>query len=117
RVHRRHFCNPARGMAKAGGSARLPATGISMSFSSGASALHRSSPIAAAVAAPRVVVGPDGPRAETLTERLQGKLAEVRERGLRITRLEMSQAEMVPLIREAGEEAIRLDPDPAVDKA
>lgn len=88
-----------------------------MSFASRASALHAASPISAALAAPRIVVGQETPRAETLTERLTAKLAEIVERGFHVKWLEMSQAEMVTLFREAGEEVIRLDPDPAVDKA
>lgn len=89
-----------------------------MSFSSGASALHHASPIGGAMAQPaKVIAPPEAGRAPTLTERLDDKLAELRARGLRIVRLEMSQAEMVTLFREAGgEEVIRLDPDPKSDR-
>jgi len=88
-----------------------------MSFSAGAARLYSSSPIGAAVAAPRVVVDQEKPRAETLTQRLTDTLAEIKAKGFHVKWLEMSQAEMVTLFREAGEEVIRLDPDPSVDKA
>src|SRR3954452_20844240 len=88
-----------------------------MSFSAGAAPLQSSSPISAAAAAPRVVVAQEAPRAETLTQRLSDTLAEIKAKGFHVKWLEMSQAEMVTLFREAGEEVIRLDSDPAVDKA
>jgi len=87
-----------------------------MAFSTGALRLQTPSPIGGALAVPRVVVGDPNPLADTLTERLQAKLAEILARGFHIKWLEMSQAEMVTLFREAGEEVIRLDPDPAVDR-
>jgi hypothetical protein len=98
-----------------------------MAFTTGASPLSRISPIAAALAprarAPRSKANPtqvtpgEGPRTETLFARLNFKLAELRGRGLRPQWMEMSQAEMVTLFQDAGEEVIRLDPDPSVDKA
>ncbi|MBS0360109.1 MAG: hypothetical protein JSR98_01910 [Proteobacteria bacterium] len=60
-----------------------------------------------------------GPKAEPwrLTEALNAKLAEVRERGFEPKWIESSLEDLTLLIREGGEEAIRLDPDPSVNRA
>ena len=94
-----------------------------MTFVGGASSLYRSSPIGAAMApkaldTPTQITAGDPPQAgETLFARLNIKLAELRGRGYRLQWMEMSQKEMITLFHEAGEEVIRLDPDPSVDKA
>ncbi|HEY3949095.1 hypothetical protein [Phenylobacterium sp.] len=52
-----------------------------------------------------------------LTEALNAKLADVRDRGFEPQWIEASRDDLTLLIREGGEDAIRLDPDPAVDRA
>ena len=52
-----------------------------------------------------------------LTAALHAKLAEVRARGFEPKWIESSLEDLTLLVREGGEEAIRLDPDPAVDRA
>ena len=47
-----------------------------------------------------------------LTEALDGKLAELRGRGLQLAWIECSRDDLTRLIVEGGETAIRLDPDP-----
>lgn len=53
----------------------------------------------------------------TLTERLNAKLVELAVAGYRILRIEIAQPQMVALFAEGGDEAIRLDDDPASDMA
>lgn len=94
-----------------------------MAFVGGTSSLYKSSPIGAAIApkaldtSTQVTPGEPPQPGETLFARLNIKLAELRGRGYRLQWMEMSQKEMVTLFHEAGEEVIRLDPDPTVDKA
>jgi mannose-6-phosphate isomerase-like protein (cupin superfamily) len=52
-----------------------------------------------------------------LTDSLDAKLAELRDRGFEVAWIESSRADLTRLIVEGGEAAIRLDPDPAVDRA
>ena len=59
----------------------------------------------------------DAPSAWPLTAGLDAKLAELRSRGLEVAWIEASRAELTRLVVEGGEAAIRLDPDPAVDRA
>jgi hypothetical protein len=70
-----------------------------------------------AAAAPARPASPVVPSVATLTGRIDAKLAELAVRGYRVQRIEMSEREMMSLFREGGEEALRLDPDPAVDCA
>jgi hypothetical protein len=53
----------------------------------------------------------------TLTDRLDAKLAELIRSGYRIQWIEASQKELVALFTEGGDDAILLDPDPAIDRA
>lgn len=82
-----------------------------MSYAS-ASALQGSSPASGAFVAPTPPV-----RTTTLTERLDAELAKLAGRGYRVQWLEIGEEELVTLFAEGGDEAIRLDPDPTVDKA
>jgi hypothetical protein len=57
------------------------------------------------------------PAAWRLTEALDAKLAELKALGLEVHWIESSHADLTRLIIEGGEAAVRLDPDPAVDRA
>jgi hypothetical protein len=59
----------------------------------------------------------DDPSAWRLTAGLDAKLAELRGQGLEAAWIEASRADLTRLVMEGGEAAIRLDPDPAVDRA
>jgi hypothetical protein len=52
-----------------------------------------------------------------LTDTLDAKLAELTARGLDVQWIESCRDDLTRLVAEGGEEAIRLDPDPAVDRA
>ena len=52
-----------------------------------------------------------------LTEALNEKLAELRGRGLQLAWIECSRDDLTRLIVEGGEAAVRLDPDPSLDRA
>jgi hypothetical protein len=52
-----------------------------------------------------------------LTEALDAKLSELRSQGYEVLWIESSRADLTQLVIEGGEAAIRLDPDPAVDRA
>jgi hypothetical protein len=56
-------------------------------------------------------------RPERLTDRLNLKLGELRASGLEILWISASTEELVALLREGGEHAIMLDPDPSRDVA
>ena len=74
------------------------------------------SPMSAALAAPRPQpVAPEPARPERLTVRLDAKLAEMEAAGHRVCWLEIGKDELLTLFREGGDEAVRLDPDPARD--
>jgi hypothetical protein len=60
--------------------------------------------------------GPDDP-SWRLTAGLDAKLAELRGRGFEVAWIEAGRADLTRLVMEGGEAAIRLDPDPAVDRA
>lgn len=60
---------------------------------------------------------PDDPPAWRLTAGLDAKLAELRGQGFEAAWIEASRADLTRLVMEGGEAAIRLDPDPAVDRA
>ena len=70
-----------------------------------------------AYVADEIEAGSPEPAASTLTERLKEKLAELTAAGYRIQHIEIAQPQMVTLFTEGGDEAIRLDDDPASDKA
>jgi len=57
------------------------------------------------------------PAVSTLTERLNAKLVELSVRGFRVQYIEIAEPQMVALFAEGGDEAIRLDDDPASDRA
>jgi uncharacterized protein YuzB (UPF0349 family) len=57
------------------------------------------------------------PAAWRLTEALNAKLAELTGLGFDVQWIESSRADLTRLIVEGGDDAIRLDPDPAVDRA
>jgi hypothetical protein len=52
-----------------------------------------------------------------LTDALNAKLANCRQLGFNILWIESSRADLTRLVLEGGEAAIRLDPDPTVDRA
>jgi hypothetical protein len=52
-----------------------------------------------------------------LTEALEAKLSELSGLGFEIQWIESSRADLTQLLIEGGEDAIRLDPDAAVDRA
>jgi hypothetical protein len=54
---------------------------------------------------------------ERLTDALNAKLAELLGRGLAPRWIEANIEDLTRLMLESGEAAIRLDPDPAVDRA
>lgn len=58
-----------------------------------------------------------GPSAWRLTDALNAKLAELAARALQTQWIEASLEDLTTLMREGGEDAIRLDPDPSHDKA
>ncbi len=53
----------------------------------------------------------------TLTERLDARLAQLTRSGYQIQWIEAAEKELVTLLAEGGEDAVALDPDPAVDRA
>jgi len=87
-----------------------------MSFAAG-HAFDRISPIAGAIPQPRRSAPPPASpsRPERLTARLDAKLAEIERAGWRVCWLEIGRDELLTLFREGGDEAVRLDPDPARD--
>ena len=52
-----------------------------------------------------------------LTDDLDAKLMELRGKGFEVLWIECSRDDLTRLVIEGGEAAIRLDPDPAVDRA
>lgn len=87
-----------------------------MAFAAG-TAIRDASPITGAYVrrrpaepAPEPVSAP-----ERLSTRLDAKLAELEAAGLRVRWLDIGRDELVTLFRELGDEAVRLDPDPARD--
>jgi hypothetical protein len=52
-----------------------------------------------------------------LTEALDAKLAELKDRGFEVRWIESSAEDLALLAVEGGEDAVRLDPDPSVDRA
>jgi hypothetical protein len=52
-----------------------------------------------------------------LTEALAAKLAGLHDLGFEVLWIESSRADLTRLVMEGGEAAIRLDPDPALDRA
>jgi hypothetical protein len=52
-----------------------------------------------------------------LTDALDAKLSELKGQGYEVLWIEASRADLTQLVMEGGEAAIRLDPDPAVDRA
>jgi hypothetical protein len=52
-----------------------------------------------------------------LTDGLNAKLAALASLGLDVQWIEASRADLTRLVIEGGEDAIRLDPDPKVDRA
>lgn len=57
------------------------------------------------------------PEAWRLTAALDDKLAELQGRGFEVQWVEASRADLTQLVIEGGETAIRLDPDPSLDRA
>jgi hypothetical protein len=84
-----------------------------MSFAAGRAYLG-ASPIGGAIQTRRPAPPPP-PRPATLAARLDGKLAEIEGAGYAVRWLEIGRDELLALFRELGEEAVRLDPDPAKD--
>lgn len=60
-----------------------------------------------------------GPEAAAwrLTEALDAKLAELKALGLDVLWIESGRTDLTRLIVEGGVDAVRLDPDPAIDRA
>jgi hypothetical protein len=52
-----------------------------------------------------------------LTDGLNAKLAELRGRGYEVLWIEACVADLTRLVMEGGEAAVRLDPDPGLDRA
>ena len=52
-----------------------------------------------------------------LTEALSGKIAELAGRGFEVQWIEASLEDLTRLVQEGGPDAIRLDPDPGLDRA
>lgn len=52
-----------------------------------------------------------------LTERLLAKLDELEAQGLQVQWIEASFEDLTRLVLEGGDAAVRLDPDPALDRA
>jgi hypothetical protein len=70
----------------------------------------------------RTTASPESDSPETgapwrLTDALDAKLSELRGRGYEVLWIESSRADLTQLVIEGGESTIRLDPDPAVDRA
>ncbi len=61
--------------------------------------------------------GVDVPSDWRLNEALDAKLAELRGQGFETAWIECSRDDLTRLVIERGEAVIRLDPDPAVDRA
>jgi hypothetical protein len=57
------------------------------------------------------------PPAWRLTEALNAKLAELEDCGFQVQWIESSADDLALLAVEGGEDAVRLDPDPSVDRA
>ena len=57
------------------------------------------------------------PAAWRLTDGLHAKLAELTGRGFEVLWIESSVEDLTRLVLEGGEGAIRLDPDPSLDRA
>lgn len=60
---------------------------------------------------------PDQSAVWRLTDGLNEKLADLAARGFEILWIEASRADLTQLVMEGGEAAIRLDPDPSLDRA
>jgi hypothetical protein len=52
-----------------------------------------------------------------LTDALNAKLAGLRNLGFEVLWIESCRADLTRLVMEGGEDAIRLDPDPGLDRA
>ena len=65
----------------------------------------------------QTAASPDAAPPWRLTAALDAKLAELKGRGYEVLWIESSRADLTQLVIEGGEAAIRLDPDPAVDRA
>jgi hypothetical protein len=87
-----------------------------MSFAAGR-AFDRISPIGGALSRPQTP--PEPPPAATtaprLSARLDAKLAELERAGYRICWMEIGKPELITLFRELGDDAVKLDTDPARD--
>jgi hypothetical protein len=81
-----------------------------MSFAAG-QAFDRISPIGGALTRP--LEAPAKPAG--LSARLDAKLAELERAGYRVCWLEIGKPELIALFRELGDNAVRLDADPARD--
>jgi hypothetical protein len=75
-------------------------------------ATHLDRSAAASIAGP-----PEPGPAGRLMDALDAKLSELRSQGYEVLWIESSRADLTRLVMEGGESAIRLDPDPAVDRA
>ena len=64
----------------------------------------------------QVATGPDAPPWR-LTDGLNAKLASLRAMGFEVQHVEAGRAYLTRLLIEGGDEAIRLDADPGVDRA
>jgi hypothetical protein len=81
------------------------------------SALHDYDRFATADPSPTEEPSAAADSTSTLTQRLDAKLAELTGKGLVVQWLEIAEPQLVTLFEEGGDDAIRLDPDPAVDMA
>ena len=92
-----------------------------MDFAAGPYVKGRS-PIAAAMTAslpprppPQRSPPPRPARPARLSDRLDAEIAALQAHGRRICWIEIGKSDLLTLFRERGEEAVRLDPDPARD--
>ena len=60
---------------------------------------------------------PEAPPPWRLTDALDEKLSELKAAGYEIIHIECSREDLTTLVVEGGEDAIRLDPDPSLDRA
>jgi hypothetical protein len=52
-----------------------------------------------------------------LTEALDATLSDLKSRGFEVLWIECSRSDLTSLVIEGGDAAIRLDPDPSIDRA
>ena len=69
------------------------------------------------MATPAIRAEADRTQTWRLTDGLNGKLTELTGQGFEILWIEASRTDLTRLVMEGGEAAIRLDPDPGINRA